>query len=154
MSASVSTELRLLPKFIAPRPRADRRSGKRTERRNDPRRLELEPAALVGKDRRDRDRRASARLEIALDCVERLGTQRFFRVTHDLSTFGLSTAVGDAHALGTRLHLALHIPDGGAEPVYVEAEVVGIHAETGGMRVAFRRPSAAAVKRIHKFVMR
>jgi hypothetical protein len=159
MSATVSSELRLLPMLIAPsapgphaQPKRDRRDEQRADRRLDARRFELEPAALLGKDRRDRDRRATGRVEVALDCVERLGTQRFFRITHDLSTFGLSTATGPAHRMGTRLQLALQLPDGNAEPVFVEAEVVGVNSENQGMRLAFRNPSADALKRIHKFV--
>lgn len=141
--------------FIAPQapaPRRDRRNDSTPDRRLDARRFELEPAALLGQDRRDRERRATGRVEVALDCVERLGSQRFFRITHDLSTFGLSTATGPAHSAGTRLQLALQLPDGNADPVFVEAEVVGVHTETSGMRLAFRNPDADAIKRIHKFV--
>lgn len=130
----------------------DRRDDARVDRRLDPRRAELEPAALLGRDRRDRERRATDRVEVALDCVERVGTQRYFRITHDLSTFGLSTSTGPAHPMGTRVHLALNLPDCGEDPVFVEAEVVGVHAETGGMRLAFRSPSVDAAKRIHRFV--
>lgn len=155
MSVSVSSELRLLPDLIAPpRPAGakDRRDRSRADRRFNPLRADLEPAALLGKDRRDRERRATGRVEVALDLVEKLGTLRFFRITHDLSTFGLSTASGPAHPMGTRLSLALQLPDGNNEPVFVEAQVVGVHSETGGMRLAFRKPSAEIVKRIHRFV--
>lgn len=98
-----------------------------------------------------RDRRAGPRVEVELDCEERLGEQRYFRLTWDLSTFGLSTRYGYSHPMGTRLDLALYLPDA-AEPVQVRAEVVGACPESKGARLAFRNPSADAVRRINRYL--
>ena len=99
-----------------------------------------------------RDRRASPRVEVELDCEERLGEQRYFRLTWDLSTFGLSTRYGHAHPRGTRLDLTLYLPDAPKNPIQVRAEVVGTCPESQGARLAFRNPSADVVRRINKYL--
>lgn len=148
---TVTGELAQLPPVIAPSlRRGDRRSPARPDRRNDPRRALLEPRLLQGRDRRtDKDRRATDRLNVSLDVEERCGDM--FR-THDLSTFGVSTVGGPSYTIGTRLHLAIRLPDGDPRSVNVEAEVVGWHSETGGVRLAFRQPSVDAIRRIHRFL--
>lgn len=132
----------LLPlPVIAPKPKLvpDRRSG---ERRKE-----------SGGDRRFRERRASPRVQVELDCEERCGSSRYFRITTDLSTFGLATRQGYRHEVGTRLKLLLYLPDG-APPLALSAEVVGPYDERGGMRLAFRNMSREAVRRIHQFLKR
>lgn len=99
-----------------------------------------------------RERRATPRLAVELECEERAGGSRLFRITTDLSTFGLSTRHGHPHPRGTRLKLALHLPDEAGTPVEVDAVVVGTFDDGGGMRLAFRRPSVEAARRIHKYL--
>lgn len=99
-----------------------------------------------------RERRATPRIPIELCCEERGGKRPYYRTTYDLSTFGLSTQYGHAYKKGTVLELRLHLPDDLRNPLDLKAEVVGTHAETAGMRLAFRSPSAEAVRRIHKYL--
>lgn len=142
-------ELHRLP-LISPRPKliADRRQ---TERRGPTR----PPIRGEGdEDRREgRERRATARVRCELDCEERIDGSRYFRVTRDLSTFGVSTLAGFAHPLGTRYELLLYLPDEPRSPVRVQAEVVGYERGGGGTRLAFRNPPAEAVRRIHRYLV-
>ncbi len=134
---------KLLPlPVIAPKPKLvpDRRLGERRSKESDP-------------GRRSRERRASPRVQVELDCEERCGSSRYFRITTDLSTFGLATRQGYRHRVGTRLELLLYLPDG-EPPLSLSAEVVGAYDERGGMRLAFRNPSREAVRRIHRFLLR
>lgn len=101
---------------------------------------------------RSRDRRATARVQIELCCEERSGKVPYYRTTWDVSTFGLSTQYGQAHPLGMTIAVRLHLPDDLRRPVELEAEVVGHHEETGGMRLAFRSPPAETVRRIHRYL--
>src|SRR5688572_12251253 len=79
-------------------------------------------------DRRKRsDRRASERLQTQLVCEECMDGARHYRLSYDLSTFGMSTQYGPQHGLGTRLELVLHLPDDERDPVRVNAEVVGLN---------------------------
>ena len=145
---NIISEINQLP-VIAPRPKVlqDRRQLERRSRW----RLDLPVAGE--KDRREaRERRATPRLEVELDCEERFEGTRYFRITRDLSTFGVSTRCGYPHPVGTKLDLALYLPDDPRVPVKVQAEVVGWHSEDGGMRLAFRSPSAEAVRRIHRYL--
>ena len=98
------------------------------------------------------ERRATRRLEIEIDVEERVGGCRYFRVTSDLSTFGLSTRHGYPHSVGTRVQLLLYLPDDPSRPVSLTAEVVGRAERHRGARLAFKNPSAAAVRRIHAFL--
>lgn len=172
---SVETELVI----IAPAPRpaatpkaspramkpseADALEAARLKERRAPERRKTEPNLIErlvsprDADRRDeRDRRATPRVAVQLECEERSEGARYFRITEDLSTFGLATRQGFPHPTGTRLQLSLHLPDvdAGATPLplELEAEVVGHYDERGGTRLAFRQPSVEAVKRIHKFL--
>ncbi|MFL5321822.1 MAG: PilZ domain-containing protein [Myxococcaceae bacterium] len=148
---SVTGELAQL-KIIVPKllSRTKDRRGRRPDRRLDSRRPKLEPVAIAGPDRRnDRDRRATNRISVSLDVEERMGDS--FR-THDLSTFGVSTMGGPSYTIGTKLFLSIRLPDGDVRPVTVDAEVVGWHSETNGVRLAFRNPSVDTVRRIHRFV--
>ena len=52
-----------------------------------------------------RDRRATPRVSVELECEERTTDSRYVRLTRDLSTFGMSTGVGHTPATGTRLTL-------------------------------------------------
>lgn len=145
---NVISEITQLP-VIAPSPKVlpDRR---RFERRG-PWRAEV-PGAGERDRRSERERRATPRLEVELDCEERHQGTRFFRITRDLSTFGVSTRSGFPHPMGTRLDLRLYLSDDTQNPICVQAEVVGWHNEDGGMRLAFRNPSAEAVRRIHRYL--
>lgn len=151
---SVTGELAQL-KLLTPsltRSSRDRRDQNRADRRANPLRNMLEPAAIQGTDRRSaRDRRATNRVTVTLDVEERCGDS--FR-THDLSTFGVSTKGGPRYTVGTKLFLAINLPDGNFRPVTVDAEVVGWHSETDGVRLAFRNLSVDAARRIHRFVAR
>lgn len=145
----IYSEIRELP-VIAPRPRvlADRREH---ERRGPSR----PPIAGAGEqDRRAaHERRASPRVEVELDFEEHVDGSRFFRMTRDLSIFGLSTRGGYSHELGARFGLKLFLPDDARAPLHLQAEVVGCNEEDGGMRLAFRSPSAEAVRRIHRYLV-
>ncbi|MHB8875950.1 MAG: PilZ domain-containing protein [Myxococcaceae bacterium] len=101
---------------------------------------------------RERDRRATPRLAVELECEERVGPSTYIRITSDLSTFGLSTRQGFVHALGSRLKLVLHLPDDRAHPLEVSAEVVGHYDRRWGMRLAFKNLSAEAGRRIHRYL--
>ncbi len=147
-------EYRALP-LIAPQPKgksrlnalADRRAG-HAERRGG-----IRPPVATESDRREgRDRRATPRVPCELDVEERALGARYFRVTRDLSTFGLCTLTGFTHPVGTRLDLLLHLPDEVREPVRVHAEVVGIDPSGNGTRLAFRNPPVEAVRRIHRYL--
>jgi hypothetical protein len=99
-----------------------------------------------------KERRATPRLRVEVECEEREGASRYFRITEDLSVFGLSTRQGLSRAVGTRVTLALHLPDGEQAPAVVEAEVVAQLNAEGGMRLAFRKPPVQAVRRIQRFL--
>lgn len=98
------------------------------------------------------DRRATPRVAVELECEERLGRSRYVRLTTDLSPFGLSTRQGYSHPLGTKLHLALFLPDDPSHPVRLRGEVVGLFPDNAGIRIAFRHPSQEAVRRINKYL--
>lgn len=100
----------------------------------------------------DRERRATDRFQAEVVCEDRLNGTSTFRLTWDLSTFGLSTQYGPALPHGTRLQLWLHLPDDQPMPVEVTAEVVGQNDHSGGMRLAFRSPSAESARRIHRYL--
>ena len=87
-----------------------------------------------------------------LDLEEQVGKSRFFRTTRDLSVFGLSTLQGATHPKGTRLKLLVHLPDDLQSPLRLTAEVVGLHSQGRGMRLAFRSPPADAVRRIGRYL--
>lgn len=102
--------------------------------------------------RTGRDRRATGRFQAEIVCEERRGNGKHYRLTYDLSTFGLSTQYGPQYRIGTRVHLALHLPDDTTGPVEVDAEVVGLNEQSGGMRLAFRDPPAEVVRRVHRYL--
>ncbi|MGA9522506.1 MAG: PilZ domain-containing protein [Myxococcaceae bacterium] len=143
---NVISELAQIP-LIAPRPRRveDRRQ---TERRAGER-----PPVPTEADRRGgKDRRASPRIEVEVDCEEIVDGMRSFRVTRDLSTFGVCTRFGYPHRVGMRFEMVLYLPDDRTNPVQVQAEVVGWNEGGAGMRVAFRNPPGEAVRRIHRYL--
>jgi hypothetical protein len=90
-------------------------------------------------------------LAVELECEEQIGHSRYFRITWDLSAFGLSTRYGYPHPVGTKLKLALYLPDD-PEPVRLRAQVVGLWPENSGVRLAFRSPPADAVRRINRYL--
>jgi hypothetical protein len=99
-----------------------------------------------------RDRRATPRVSVELECEERVNESRYVRLTTDLSTFGMSTRAGHTPAAGTRLTLALFLPDEPLAPLKLEAEVLGPYDGSGGMRTKFKNPSVEAIKRIHRYL--
>jgi hypothetical protein len=99
-----------------------------------------------------RERRATPRVKVELQCTEQAGKTQFFFLTTDLSTFGLSTRHGPRYALGTRLQILLNLTDDPEKPLRLEAEVVGHHDEESGLRLAFRRLPVAAARRLHRFL--
>jgi hypothetical protein len=104
---SITAELKSLP-LLSPRPR---------------------PPTPVRRHRAPRERRAAQRAEIELECEERVDGHRYFRVTRDISPFGLATDYGYPHSVGTRLELWLYLPDAPAHPVKLQATVVGQSAK-------------------------
>jgi hypothetical protein len=102
--------------------------------------------------RRFRERRATPRVAVELEVEEQQGDSRYVRMTHDLSTFGMSTRVGHTPPAGARLALSLFLPDEPLAPLKLDAEVLGPYDEKGGMRLRFRQPSLEAVRRIHKYL--
>jgi hypothetical protein len=114
-----------------------------------------QPRAKVRTTKRSgvtRDRRVAQRMAVAVECEERLGPTRYVRLTSDLSPFGLSTRQGYAHPVGTRLRLALYLPDQPRQPIHLKGEVVGVLGQSAGVRIAFRNPSGDAVRRIHHYL--
>lgn len=99
-----------------------------------------------------RDRRATPRVPVELELEERVEGARYFRITSDLSPFGLSTRQGFPYHLGTRMKVLLYLPDGEGTPLELDSEVVGAYAANGGLRLAFRNPELPAVRRIHRFL--
>ena len=97
------------------------------------------------------ERRASPRHEVVLEWEEFSADGHYFRLTSDLSTFGLATRQGVPHPRGTRMRVVLHLLDG-EQPLALEAEVLGPYNAEGGMRLAFRSPKVEAVRRIHTFL--
>ena len=101
--------------------------------------------------RQPRDRRAIERVRVELECEERIGKSRYFRLTTDLSPFGLCTQSGLTHPVGMQMDLRLHLPDDRHTPLRLKAEVVGTLPGLG-IRLAFKSPSRAAVVRINRFL--
>ena len=99
------------------------------------------------------DRRASPRQEVVLEWEEFSADGHYFRLTSDLSTFGLATRQGVPHPKGTRMRVMLHLLDD-EPPLPLEAEVLGPYNAEGGMRLAFRSPPVEAVRRIHNFLQK
>lgn len=99
-----------------------------------------------------RDRRATPRVAVELECEERTDDSRYVRMTSDLSTFGMSTRQGHTPPVGTRLTLSLFLPDEPIAPLKLDAEVLGAYDENGGMRLRFKNPSVESVKRIHRYL--
>jgi hypothetical protein len=144
-SASDLTALPLLAPF--PRVAPDRRTvstGGRVFSDHRPR---------AGNRRDVRERRATPRVELELECEEQLGSSRYFRITNDLSTFGLSARHGQPHQIGTRLRLLLYVPDGEREALELEGEVVGTFDSQGGIRLAFRNAPVRILRRIHRYLL-
>lgn len=108
--------------------------------------------AAAPRSRPERERRATERVQAEVLYEERVGGRRWYRLTWDLSTFGLSTQEGPRHAEGTQLSLTLHLPDELTGPIALTAEVLGVHAATGGMRLAFRSPPAVSARRLHQYL--
>ena len=98
------------------------------------------------------DRRATTRVEVELECEERTPDTRYVRLTNDLSPFGLSSREGHTPATGSRLSLALFLPDEPLAPLKLEAEVLGAYRRGRGMRLRFRSPTVDSVKRIHRYL--
>lgn len=103
--------------------------------------------------RRFRDRRATPRVPVELECEESCGESRYVRLTTDLSTFGMSTRHGPTPAAGSRLSLKLFLPDEPMAPLKLSAHVLGAYDGRGGMRLKFYRPSLDAVRRIHRYLV-
>lgn len=103
--------------------------------------------------RRFRERRATPRAPVELECEESNGDSRYVRLTTDLSTFGMSTKHGPTPAAGSRMCLKLFLPDEPMAPLKLEAEVLGSYDGKGGMRLRFHKPSLESVRRIHRFLV-
>jgi len=101
-----------------------------------------------------RERRATPRVRVEVECEERVGDSRYFHITTDLSTFGLSTRQGGPYAPGTRIQIVLHLPDGLRKPIVTGAVVVAPFDGRDGLRLAFRKMPLEGVKRIHQYVLK
>lgn len=149
---SSSASASLLPLITPPKPKAYRR-----DRRGD------NESSIVGlyarlsagqPERRSfRERRATPRVPVELECEESRGDSRYVRLTTDLSTFGMSTKHGPTPVQGSRLFLKLFLPDEPMAPLKLEAEVLGSYDGNGGMRLKFVKPSLDSVRRIHRFLV-
>ena len=138
-----------LPLITPPKPRAlDRRGNGERSMQGLMERL----SNGESERRRFRERRATPRMAVELEVEEKQGDSRYVRVTHDLSTFGMSTRQGHTPSTGSRLSLSLFLPDEPLAPLKLEAEVLGPYDAHGGMRLRFRQPSLEAVRRIHKYL--
>jgi hypothetical protein len=144
---TAATSASLLPLLTPPKPKAkarDRRQGDAASGRLS----EGQP------ERRSfRDRRATPRVPVELECEESSGESRYVRLTTDLSTFGMSTRHGPTPLEGSRLSLKLFLPDEPMAPLKLEAEVLGSYDGGSGMRLRFHRPSLDAIRRIHRFLV-
>jgi hypothetical protein len=140
----------LLPLLTPPRPKAQ------LDRRN------RDQSSLLGlfsriqqgaRERRTfRERRAGGRVEVELECEEREGQARLVRLTHDLSTFGMSMRLGHTPQVGTVLALRLYLPDEPSAPLPLQATVLGPFDAEGGLRLRFVSPTAEAARRIHRYL--
>lgn len=101
--------------------------------------------------RKFRERRASPRVAVGLELEARHGSERTPQTTNDLSTFGLSVLEGPTPPTGTKLTLALFLPDEPMSPLELEGVVLG-PCGANGMRVKFHQPSLEAVRRIHRYL--
>jgi hypothetical protein len=150
MASQSPSSASLLPLLTPPKPKSKDRRGSSA-------------LSLVGLTSRLRqgqperrsfkDRRATPRLPVELECEETNGESRYVRLTTDLSTFGMSMRHGPTPAGGSRLSLKLFLPDEPMAPLKLMAEVLGGYDERGGMRLKFHRPSLEAVRRIHRFLL-
>jgi hypothetical protein len=98
-----------------------------------------------------RDRRGTSRVAIKLSVQATTGDAQLALTTHDLSTFGLSLT-GAIIPKGTRLSLALLLPDDPAVSVTLRGVVLGPLDARGGARVKFLNPPVEALRRIHRFL--
>jgi len=139
----------LMPLITPPKPRErDRRGQGERSMQGLMERL----SAGESERRKFRERRATPRMAVELEVEEKQGDSAYVRVTHDLSTFGMSTRQGHTPPNGARLSLSLFLPDEPLAPLKLEAEVLGPYDAHGGMRLRFRQPSLQAVRRIHKYL--
>jgi hypothetical protein len=139
-----------LPLLSPPRPKAkDRRGNSESSLMG----LYARLSSGQPERRRFRERRATPRVPVELECEESSGESRYVRLTTDLSTFGMSTRHGPTPVEGSRLVLKLFLPDEPMAPLKLEAEVLGSYDQNGGMRLRFHRPSLDAVRRIHRFLV-
>ncbi len=141
----------LLP-LIAPALRAEKQADRRGSRSDSLLGLFNRLAKGDTERRHFRERRATPRVSVELECEERTNDSRYVRMTHDLSTFGMSTRQGHTPPAGTRLTLSLFLPDEPLAPLKLDAEVLGPYDGGGGMRMRFKNPSVDAVKRIHRYL--
>ena len=140
----------LLPLITPPKPKPkDRRGNNEVSLVGLYQRL----AASQPERRRFRERRATPRVPVELECEESHGDSRYVRLTTDLSTFGMSTKHGPTPLEGSRMFLKLFLPDEPMAPLKLEAEVLGSYDGNGGMRLKFVKPSLDAVRRIHRFLV-
>ena len=140
----------LLPLLTPPKPKPrDRRGNNETSLVG----LYSRLSAGQPERRRFRERRATPRVPVELECEELHGESRYVRLTTDLSTFGMSTRHGPTPATGSRLFLKLFLPDEPMAPLKLEAEVLGSYHGQGGMRLRFVKPWLDAVRRIHRFLV-
>jgi hypothetical protein len=140
----------LLPLLTPPKRRSkDRRGNSETSLVGLYHRL----SAGAPERRKFRERRATPREPVELECEESSGESRYVRLTTDLSTFGMSTRHGPTPKEGSRLALKLFLPDEPMAPLKLEAEVLGSYDGSGGMRLKFHRPTLDAVRRIHRFLV-
>ena len=141
----------LLP-LLTPSLRAEKQPDRRGSRSDSLLGLFQRLSKGASERRAFRERRATARVAVELECEERTNDSSYVRMTNDRSTFGMSTRQGHTPKRGTRLTLSLFLPDEPLAPLKLDAEVLGPYDSGGGMRLRFKNPSVEAVKRIHRYL--
>lgn len=149
MSDAISA-ITLLP-LISPQPVSgyDRKAAGEESASSDGKKARV-PAAPRTKG--DKERRATPRMHVMLECEQRIGDVRLKHYTTDVSTFGLSVRDGPTPRKGTRLTLSLLLPDAPAKALKMRVEVLGSYDERGGMRLKFRNPPLESVRRLHRYL--
>lgn len=118
----------------------------------DDRRADPLGRAMPTDRRRGRDRRASPRVEVRLQCEDVGFPDSKMLQSEDLSVFGVCVRTEEPYKRGSRLLLELHLPDGGEAPLALRCEVVGWDKRRRRARLAFRDPPVRAVRRILRFL--
>jgi len=127
---------------------------RRNERRKSAAPISAERRAPSG-ERRQTDRRQSARTPLDLWVEEEKGNELYFRRTGNLSMGGIYFEQTIPHALGTRVKLRFSLP-GSSEIIEATGEIVNTPSEKNGlgMGLRFLEVSADAQRHLETFLQR